>query len=78
MDIELKDRVNEIIDLFNLPSGLMTFERRQCALIAVNKVLDEIEIIHFRTLEGKIEDRDDFLGERYKIWVEVKKEIERL
>jgi len=35
-----KEKAEELVDKFNLPSGLMSIERKQCALIAVDEMLD--------------------------------------
>lgn len=33
-----KDKAQELVDKFNLPTGLMTVERKQCALLLVDEM----------------------------------------
>lgn len=35
-----KEKAEELVNRFNLPSGLMSIERKQCALIAVDEILN--------------------------------------
>lgn len=37
-----KEKAKELVDRFNLPSGLMSIERKQCALIAVDEMLETL------------------------------------
>jgi hypothetical protein len=58
-----KEKAEELVDKFNLPSGLMSIERKQCALIAVDEIYNS----------GLLVFVDD---EQY--WHEVKQEIEKI
>jgi hypothetical protein len=57
-----KEKAIELVDKFNLPSGLMSIERKQCALITVSEIRDVIPMI------SEIQD----------YWIQVKNEIEKL
>lgn len=57
-----KEKAEELVEKFDLPSGLMSIERKQCALIAVDEMLDVI----------------DYPSDIYLFYLEVKKEIEKL
>jgi hypothetical protein len=59
-----KEKAEELVDKFNLPSGLMSIERKQCALIAVDEIICNIE--------------DDYMCTEFQYWQEVKQEIEKL
>ncbi len=59
-----KEKAEELVDKFNLPSGLMSIERKQCALIAIDEVIDNIE--------------DDYMHYELDWWQEVKQEINKL
>jgi len=71
--MKAKDKAIELIEKFNLDTGLMSTERKQCAVIAVDEIIQsgpsypyDIQfdsMPHFRSL---------------KYWQEVKQEIERL
>jgi len=34
-----KEKAEELVNKFDLPSGLMSIERKQCALIAVDEII---------------------------------------
>jgi hypothetical protein len=63
--MEAKEKAIELVDKFDLPSGLMSIERKQCALIAVDEIVDYLEKIMF-----------PFPFKSY--WAQVKEEIEKL
>jgi hypothetical protein len=58
-----KEKAEELLEKFNLPTGLMSVERKQCALIVVDEILNE-----YWSHDTK---RRDW-------WKEVKQEIEKL
>jgi hypothetical protein len=60
-----KKKAKELVDKFDLPSGLMSIERKQCALIAVDEIIKEMDNI--------------MLPNPFKqYWNKVKQEIENL
>jgi hypothetical protein len=63
-----KQKAEELVDKFDLPSGLISIERIQCALIAVD------EILNMSYPSSSFEDLYCHLS----YWNEVKKEIEKL
>jgi len=67
-----QEKTEELVNRFDLPTGLMSSERKECALICADeiiKVLDEISLQESGTT--KID-----YGQSY--WQEVKEEIEKL
>lgn len=58
-----KEKAEELMDKFNLPTGLMSIEIKQCALIAVNEI---------------ITNRERIKGIDKLYWQQVKQEIEKL
>lgn len=63
-----KEKAGELLDKFDLPSGLMSIERKQCALITVDEILEMID-----EYDIDVWDRDILIY--YK---EVKQEIKKL
>ena len=66
--MKAKEKAEELVNKFNLPSGLMSFERKECALIAVDEIL---EVIIFNKYDDKYWEEEEY-------WEEVKQEIEKL
>ncbi len=72
--MEAKKKAQDLIDKFdypNIPTGLMSVERKQCALICINEQIDYIE--------------NEMIGFDYnirKVYIEelneIKQEIEKL
>jgi hypothetical protein len=58
-----EEKAKELLDRFDLPTGLMTVERKQCALIVVDEILKSLEYLD--------DDSIDFFEQ-------VKSEIEKL
>ena len=58
-----KEKAEELIGRFDLPSGLMSVERKQCALIAVDEIQEAVRYLD--------DDSEDY-------WYEVKNEIKKL
>lgn len=61
-----KEKAVQLLEKFNLPSGLMSIERKQCALIAVDEMM---YYIRFNL---------NYDYEQIKYLQEVKQEIENL
>ncbi len=60
-----KEKAKELLDRFDLPSGLMSRERKQCALIAVDEIIKAMDNV--------------MLPNPFKqYWNKVKQEIEAL
>ena len=55
------EKAKELMDKFDLPSGLMSIERKQCALIAAENV--RIEMVKSKNYEQAI------------FWLDVKRKI---
>ena len=74
-----KKKAKYLVDKFDLPSGLMSIERKQCALIAVDEILKSP--LTFDTEQVKYSD-GSYAREYYEIpnryWTQVKQEIEKL
>ena len=64
-----KEKAKELVDRFNLPSGLMSIERKQCALIAVDEIV--------ATLNKEVYPRFQY-DDTFEYWENVKNEIELL
>lgn len=64
-----KKKAKELVNKFNLPSGLMSIERKQCALIAVQEIINSNP--HSNPLNTEIHSTMDF-------WQRVKEEIIKL
>jgi hypothetical protein len=62
------EKANELLDKFNLKTGLMSIERKQCALIAVDEIIETFP----KQWNGfEHESCDDY-------WQEVKQELLKL
>ena len=61
-----KEKAEELLEKFNLPTGLMSVERKQCALITADETL---RALHFNVWTNV---------EEIKYWKEVKQHIEQL
>lgn len=62
--MEPKEKARELVDKFDLPTGLMSRERKQCALICVDEIIEnQYDIVS--------KGFDDF-------WQQVKEEINKL
>jgi hypothetical protein len=77
-----KEKAKELVEKFNLPSGLMSIERKQCALIAVENEYHSLreQIFNLRSV-GVIESEKVYLFRIDALLIEeqeVKKEIEKL
>ncbi len=66
-----EEKARELVDRFDLPTGLMSKERKQCALICCSEILE-----FYKRYEGGI-DSDEY-DEQVDFWKEVKKAIEKL
>ena len=64
-----KKKAKELLNKFNLPSGLMSFERKECALIAVDEIINSNP--HSNPFNTEVSSTMDF-------WLEVKNELEKL
>jgi hypothetical protein len=68
-----KEKANELIDNFRLNvvdydgNGLNLFKAKQCALIAIDEIVEAIEWHEYETPNKEI-----------RFWIEVKQEIEKL
>ena len=60
-----EEKAHELLDKFNLPTGLMSIERKQCALIAVDEIL---EVIIFNKYDDKYWEEEEY-------WNAVKQEL---
>ena len=67
-----KEKANELLDKFNLPTGLMSIERKQCALIAVD------EILNTNTLQDRSCGFIPLCEKHTEYWQEVKKELQNV
>jgi hypothetical protein len=73
-----KEKAEKLVDRFNLPSGLMSIERKQCALIAVDEIWNYVAVIEQHET-GDFAFGGSFDGDEYfKYLQEVKQEIESL
>ena len=70
-----KEKAIELVDKFDLPSGLMSIERKQCALIAVDEVLNSSPSLPILGDRGTFGE-DIELSKEY--WQQVKEEIIKL
>jgi ribulose bisphosphate carboxylase small subunit len=62
-----KEKAEELLDKFNLPTGLMSIEIKQCALITVDEMMHQIR---FHLAYG--------YQKQLEYWQQVKNEIEQL
>jgi hypothetical protein len=62
-----KKKAEQLLEKFNLPTGLMSVERKQCALIAVDEIINQCWGY-----------RDIDVQKSFDYWQEVKQEIEKL
>jgi hypothetical protein len=71
-----QEKANELVSKFDLPTGLMTVERKQCALIVVDEILKlhHPNIIVHSSFENNT--MSDMTQDFY--WQKVKSEIEKL
>jgi hypothetical protein len=71
-----EEKAKELLDRFDLPTGLMTVERKQCALIVVDEILKlhHPNIIIYSSFENNT--MSDMTQVFY--WQKVKSEIEKL
>lgn len=65
--MKAKEKAEELYQKFDLDTGLMSIERKQCAIIAVDEIL-------------KLEQARLIVGNHnyYDYYIEVKKELEKL
>lgn len=63
-----KEKAEELVDKFNLKSGLMSIERKQCALILCDEIL---------SINYPFSSVENFYCHA-NYWNEVKQEIEKL
>ena len=63
-----QEKANELFDKFDLPTGLMSIERKQCALIVIDELIEREKMWLEET--GK-EQSDNW-------FIKVKQEIENL
>lgn len=68
-----KEKAKELISRFDLPSGLMSIERKQCALIAVDEIINSNPCIEDSDRGGNFQ----WASNSY-FWQQVKNEIELL
>lgn len=68
-----KEKAQELYSKFNLPTGLMSQERVQCALICCDELIRVLPSVNGRP--PNYQDRNEFCSE---YWVDVKQEIQRL
>jgi hypothetical protein len=72
-----KEEAEKLVGKFDLPSGLMTTERKQCALIAVDEKIEMLQyIINERENEGDV--NCNITMKLLDFNFEVKQEIEKL
>jgi len=67
-DLTAKDKAKELVDQFT-ELGLYIYTAKQCAIIAVNELIEENDL--YDRTDGYVQRRIDYL-------FEVKKEIEKL
>ena len=65
-----KKKAEELLEKFNLPTGLMSVERKQCALIAVDEILKSKPNKAYKVYSSWLP------GSTY--WLYVKQELEQL
>lgn len=70
-----KEKAKELVEKFNLPTGMMSDEIKQCALICVDEIIESSPSLPLLADSGVYGD-DIALNAEY--WKEVKKEIENL
>jgi len=65
-----KEKAEELLEKFNLPTGLMSVERKQCALIAIDEILaskpNEVYKVYSTWIPAST------------YWINVKEQIEKL
>ena len=66
-----KEKAAELVNKFDLPSGLMSIERKQCALIAVDEIM-------YNNLMEYPQRNMIYNPHKNDYWQEVKQEIEKL
>lgn len=76
--MEAKIKAEELVDkMYTCFQGHMdTYTAKQCALIAVDEILESIKIE--LSVDSTSFDVVDFAANRIKYWGEVKQEIEKL
>jgi hypothetical protein len=65
-----KKKAEQLLEKFNLPTGLMSVERKQCALIAVDEILSSKPNEAYKVYSTWIP------ASTY--WINVKEQIEKL
>jgi hypothetical protein len=87
-----QEKAKELVNKFDLPSGLMSIERKQCALITVDEImrfpktlLYYIHVHRFREINEidvySWKDEDSIIVDKMtalEYWNKVKQEIEKL
>ena len=61
-----KEKAEELLDKFNLPTGIMSVERKQCALVCVDEIIESWNTDLYVDCGASL------------YWQEVKQEIEKL
>lgn len=56
--------------------ALTNFNYKETAIEACDWILDEIELIHYEVTQGN--EIGDILSDRYKYWIDTRKETEKL
>jgi hypothetical protein len=73
--MDYKEKAEELVNRFDLPSGLMSVERKQCALICVDEILKASPSLPILADNGSF---GSDIEESTKWWQQVKTEIEKL
>lgn len=68
-----KEKAQELMDKFNLPTGLMSQEIKQCAVICCDELIRVLLSVNGRP--PNYQDENEFCSE---YWKKVKTEIEKL
>lgn len=68
-----KEKAEELLKKFDLPTGLMSSERKECALIAANEIIEQWEYIDTYLANGM-----GTLNPNLKYWQEVITELNKL
>ena len=74
-----KEKAKELVNKFDLSTGLMSIERKQCALIAVNEIMKAPHENNYMELIPTDAESTDWFWDKFdEYWNEVKNEIEKL
>lgn len=75
-----KEKADELVDRFDLPSGLMSIERKQCALIAVDETINGLKQYLHQMYQYQDMTPNEYTAQALfmQYYKNVKEEIEKL